>query len=325
MASCKELLSQTETDTTMGSPYEVLVVCDTDTWKGELGNALREVLQEPVEMLNQYEPKFNTLHVIPEGFSSVFMKHRNILKVVCSSDATNASITAEYNVSSSPQIVLTLKGPSTTAMAEYLKENGKMLLQTLESAERNRTVSSARESGSEELTNAIRTQFDIDMPVSSSYATRNIGTNFVWASNEFPRASQGFFVYTHPYNSENDLSTKSLVKARSEAAKRIPGPADGSYMTTVTKIPDSESKGYIDFLPERKVVNIDGREWIELRGFWEVEGDFMGGPFVSYTTLDKRTNKLLTIDGYIYSPKDNKRNMLRKLEHLVYGVSFPAK
>jgi hypothetical protein len=71
-------------------------------------------------------------------------------------------------------------------------------------------------------------------------------------------------------------------------------------------------------------VKINGREWIELRGFWEVEKDFMGGPFVSYTTLDEREGELLTIDCYVYSPKYGKRNFLRPLEHLVFGVTFPT-
>ena len=93
-------------------------------------------------------------------------------------------------------------------------------------------------------------------------------------------------------------------------------------MTTVKRIPNIEDDGYVDFLPQRKVVKINGREWIELRGFWEVKGDFMGGPFVSYTTFDEREGELLTLDCYVYSPKYGKRNFLRPLEHLVYGVKF---
>ena len=104
--------------------------------------------------------------------------------------------------------------------------------------------------------------------------------------------------------------------------KRIPGPSDGSYMATVTRIPNIEDDGYVDFVPQRKVLKINGKEWIELRGFWDVEHDFMGGPFVSYTTL--HNGKLLTIDCYVYSPKYGKRNFLRPLEHLVYGVTFSS-
>ena len=96
-------------------------------------------------------------------------------------------------------------------------------------------------------------------------------------------------------------------------------------MTTVKSIPNIEDDGYVPFLPQRKTLKINGREWVEMRGFWEVANDFMGGPFVSYTTLDERTGQLFTLDCYVYSPKYGKRNFLRPLEHIVYGVSFPAK
>jgi hypothetical protein len=275
-------------------------------------------------MLYQYEPKFDIVHIKPDGFSSVFIKHRNILKVVCSSDIESTSITAEYNVSASPQIVLTLQGPSIRAMADYIKEHGDELLQMLEVAERNRTIDNAQVNCSEELKSSIRSRFGIDMPVSSSYIIRNEKDNFVWASIEYPRASQGFFVYSHPLNEKDSLSAKALVEARNNAAKQIPGPADGSYMTTVTRMPNEKGDGYVEYLPQRKAIEINGRQWVELRGFWEVKGDYMGGPFVSYTTLDERTNQLFTIDCYLYSPKDDNRNMLHQLEHIVYGVSIPT-
>jgi hypothetical protein len=209
-------------------------------------------------------------------------------------------------------------------MVDYLKANGASLLQVLEMAERNRTIEYAKKQGAKALEKIIKEEFDIEMPISNGYLFRAESDDFVWASNEYPVASQGFFIYTHPFNGKASITTEALVKARNEFAKRIPGPTDGSYMTTVKRIPNIEDDGYTDFLPQRKVVKINGREWIELRGFWEVEKDFMGGPFVSYTTLDEREGELLTIDCYVYSPKYGKRNFLRPLEHLVFGVTFPT-
>lgn len=61
-----------------------------------------------------------------------------------------------------------------------------------------------------------------------------------------------------------------------------------------------------------------------MRGFWDVEGDFMGGPFVSYTTVDTATDRVFTLDCYVYSPKLPKRNYMREVEHLLHLVKFPA-
>jgi hypothetical protein len=286
---------------------------------------LKAVLETPVEMLNQVEPMFNVVRITARDFKHLLPSYRNILKVKASPDVKETAILAQYNVVASPQIVLTFQGPSIQAMVEYLKANGATLLQVLEMAERNRTIEYAKKQGAKALEKIVKEEFDVEMPISNGYLFRAESEDFVWASNEYPVASQGFFIYTHPFNGKASTTTEALVKARNEFAKRIPGPADGSYMATVKRIPNIEDDGYVDFLPQRKVVKINGREWIELRGFWEVKGDFMGGPFVSYTTLDERTGELFTLDCYVYSPKYGKRNFLRPLEHLVFGVTFPTK
>ena len=50
----------------------------------------------------------------------------------------------------------------------------------------------------------------------------------------------------------------------------------------------------------------------------------MGGPFVSYTTVDTATDRVFTLDCYVYSPKLPKRNYMREVEHLLHLVKFPA-
>ena len=57
-----------------------------------------------------------------------------------------------------------------------------------------------------------------------------------------------------------------------------------------------------------------------------MHGDFLLGPFVSYTTVDTDTNRVFTLDCYVYAPdlnKPRKRNYMRGLEHLLYSVRFP--
>ena len=319
LASCKFSSAK---KSIIGAPYEVVMVCDDELWDGPLGTELRELFQTPVEMINQEEPMFDVIHLVPRNFTSIYPSHRNILKVVCSPNATTTAAHAEYDVVAEPQIVVTFQGPTVEAMVDYLKENGKSLMRVFEIAERDRTVNGAKAYGATDLENDIKRQFGIEMHLLRGYTKRNANQDFLWASLEYPVASQGFFIYTHPFAGKESITTEALVKARNQFASRIPGPSEGSYMTTLDKIPNIDNDGYVEFVPERKVVRINGCDWVELRGFWEVEGDFMGGPFVSYTTLDKATNKLITIDCYVFSPKDDKRNLLRSLEHLIYGVSF---
>jgi hypothetical protein len=94
-------------------------------------------------------------------------------------------------------------------------------------------------------------------------------------------------------------------------------------MITVDKISDDKGLEYVPYKPDYRTIRIGERPWIEMVGLWDVENYFMGGPFVSYTTVNQATKEVITIDCYIYSPKDEKRNMMRDLQHLVYLVDFP--
>ena len=321
--SCDSFRTLNAKKSAQGTPYEVLVVCNAQEWESPLGEALRTLFATPVPAINQNEPMFSVVRITANDFKGLLPSYRNILKVVCSPEVQQCAILARYDVEAAPQIVLTFQGPSQKAMIEYLNENGESLLQALEIAERNRTIEFAKRHGVKALEEILNKQFGITMHVPDGYLLRVAREDFVWASHEYPAASQGFFIYTHPFNGKKSISVEALVEARNNCAKQIPGPSDGSYMTTVSKIPNIEDSGYTKFVPEYRILRINGTDWVELRGLWEVENDFMGGPFVSYTTLDKRSGKLLTLDCYVYSPKYGKRNYIRALEHLVYCIDFP--
>ena len=75
--------------------------------------------------------------------------------------------------------------------------------------------------------------------------------------------------------------------------------------------------------PAYRAYRLGEQPWIEMCGLWEVANYFMGGPFISFTTVNTATREVVTIDCYVYSPKEKKRNLLRELQHLVYQVELP--
>ncbi|HIY67890.1 MAG TPA: DUF4837 family protein [Candidatus Alistipes intestinigallinarum] len=298
-----------------GRPYELIVVCPQMEWNGELGDSLRAVFTAPVPYLNQAEPLFDVLRVTERGFKDMIADHRNILKVVVDPEVQQAEAAVEYNVTSEPQIVVTLQGPDDKALVEYLSQNRNDLLHVLEQAERDRDVQAYTSFNNPGIEAAIRKLFGVEIKVPKGYVLAKQTDDFLWARYEYPTASQGFFVYSYPYEGPESLSLDALIKARNKFAALIPGPSDGSYMIT------SDA-----FEPDYRLFRLEGRLWCELRGFWDVEGDFMGGPFVSYTTVDTETNRVFTLDGYVYAPdlnKPRKRNYIRGIEHLLYTIHFP--
>lgn len=317
LSGCKafETLTRSKKDA-QGKPYELIVVCPQSEWIGAVGDSLRTILTAPVPYLNQTEPMFDVVRVTEGAYKGLIADHRNILRVVVDPSVPEAAAGVEYDVSSTPQLVLTLQGPDDRSIVEYLDKNREALVQAFEQAERDRSIRNNSEFFNSAIRSAIRERFGVDMKVPKGYFLAKSEPDFIWARYEYPTASQGFFVYSYPYEGPDALTAESLVAARNRFARQIPGPSDGSYMTT------SDA-----FVPSYRMFRLEGRLWCELRGFWDVAGDFMGGPFVSYTTVDTENNRVFTIDGYVYAPdlnKPRKRNYIRGIEHLLYTVSFPA-
>lgn len=299
-----------------GRSYELIVVCGQQEWTGELGDTLRSVLTAPVPYLNQQEPLFDVLRVTERGYTGMIADHRNILRVVIDPTLAEAAAGLQYDVTAEPQTIMTLQGPDSRVLTDYASEHRAEIVQAFELSERERSVRAAASYNAPNIEAAIRKTFGVTMNVPKGYLLAKEEPDFLWARFEYPTASQGFFLYSYPYEGPESLTPGALLAARNRFAARIPGPSDGSYMTT------SEA-----FEPDFRMFRLEGRLWCEMRGFWDVAGDFMGGPFVSYSTVDTATGRVFTFDAYVYAPdlnKPRKRNYMRGLEHLLYTIGFPA-
>ena len=104
----------------------------------------------------------------------------------------------------------------------------------------------------------------------------------------------------------------SLVSTRDRLLQRyVPGPSDGSFMTTEK-----------EFVPPivNYISNYPTGFAAEMRGMWCLVGDYMAGPFISYTFPDNKTGKLVTLEGYVYYPNHDKRDDLLQLQSILYSV-----
>lgn len=295
-----------------GAPYELIVVANQPEWEGELGDTLRSVLTAPIPYLQQTEPFFDVLRVTNQGYNDLVMRHRNILVNNINPEFKETSATVEYDKFASPQVVVTVKGATEQDITKYVSDHRAQIVEVLENAERDRAVDYAQKFNVKSLNELIEKKFGFEMKIPMGYTLRNEGDDFAWISYEYPTASQGILIYKYPaVNGAKSLALEDLVAARNKYAAKIPGPSEGSYMTT-----------FMDYTPDYRTFRLDGRLWAELHGLWEVENDFMGGPFVSYSTVDTQTGEVVTIDCYVFSPKLPKRNFMRGVEQLIYNIKF---
>ena len=69
-------------------------------------------------------------------------------------------------------------------------------------------------------------------------------------------------------------------------------------------------------------ITVDKKYTLEARGIWEMENDYMGGPFITYLVHDPNKNELIFLDGFLYAPGQDKRDHIMALEHIFKSLRF---
>ena len=86
---------------------------------------------------------------------------------------------------------------------------------------------------------------------------------------------------------------------------------DNTWMTTSTFIE-----------PKVEFISFRGRQFAQTRGFWEVQNDFMGGPFVSHSFYSRDGKDIIVVVAWVYAPKYDKRQLLRQVESVIYSFEW---
>lgn len=292
-----------------GNPFEMFAVMPKGLWDGALGDTVRNSLMKNVEMINFEEPALDVLYLSPEGFKGLALEHRNVLIARYGSEYNKAEVISERNKYVQPQLYVIFQAPNQKELLALVEQKIDSVRNVFDKEENARFAAKVSKKGAVAVQDSIRKIFGLTMAVPSGTKVRNIikDSSFLWSSYEMPESSQGLIIYSYPYKGE-PFTSANIVKERNKFVKFVPGALKNSFMST---------SDYME--PVVKELVINGRKWYETRGFWRVEGDFMGGPFVSYSTVDPANNRVLVIDSYVYSPNPAKgqRNYIKQMESLV--------
>ena len=146
----------------------------------------------------------------------------------------------------------------------------------------------------------------------SGYKLRKVTDDFVWIADDKQYTNQIVLVYRYPVPQEDPFDKDNIIAKRNEVMRaNVPGMFDGSYMTTSTGFP-----------VETRSLKYHGIDFVETRGYWEVEGDFMGGPFVSHTFYSQDGKDLIVLEAFVYAARYDKRSYLRQVESILYSFEW---
>ncbi len=296
-----------------GSAGEMLLVMDDKVKASTGGQNLQYMMIQPYLGLPQEEPHFN-ISVIPHrSLSSSLKIFRNLVLVEISPNAESDTIKYYENLWARPQATARITAKDTTAFRQLIERNEILLLSFFNKMERKRSQDYYRKYPNSNLMEVWNEHWGARLTIPTGFLKNKGNENFAWMSEEAEWGTMGIMTYEFPYVGEGTFSKEYLLNKRdSMLNKNLPGPTDGSYMTTEHGFP---------VMYKSNAVN--GVEIVELRGLWKVQGDMMGGPFLLRAHWDKGRNRVLVTDGYVYCPeKPEKRDKIRQLEAIMYSLQL---
>ena len=296
-----------------GLPYEMLVVMDEEQWERPLGRAVFNVLDTDVPGLPQSERSFRISRVDPSGFNSnMFRIMRNVIKVDIQNIYTQPKLKFARNVYAYPQMVMTLQAPDEASLAQYVEENAQSIIDFFTKSEMNREIENLREKHNPDVSLMAKEIFGVDVWVPWELNKFKKGKDFFWASTNVGKKDMNIVLYAYPYTDKNTFTLEYFLNKRDSVMKaNIPGGPEGSYMTT------QHDYVYV------QDATVHGKYAQVARGLWRVQGDRMGGPFVSHSRVDELNGRIIVAEAFVYAPESLKRDLMRRMEAALYTLQLP--
>ena len=296
-----------------GKAGEVIVVIDKGQWEGIVGTTLRDTLACDCPFLPQREPLYTLVDVAPSGFTQMFQLHRNIVIVNIKSDVTEPGVIYRNDVWARPQCVIRINAADSETAVQLIKENSSRMVATLEQAERDRVIANTKKYEELSLAPVVTEMIGGSPHFPSGYKMKKKTDNFIWIEYRPQYVTQGILIFTYPViEGEQMMGLESIMENTNKVLmNNVPGMFDNTYMTISNYAqPSIEYKKY------------KGLEFAEIRGLWEVQNDYMGGPFVSHAFYSPDGKEIIVLQAFVYAPKYDKRGYLKQVESVLYSFEW---
>ena len=283
-----------------GRIHSLSVVVDSKEWNSKIGDEIRKVYADEYLGLPQVEERFSLSHIDYETFSGFARTSRNIIYINKRNKQGHSVIKNKY---ARPQVFLEISGLNEAEIINQIKASKDEGVKAFAKGE---ILENQRRILQSPLTQKdLKNDFSIELTMPSAYQIFKKDKNSIWFQKPTKYGTSNLLISN--LNPVNNIELERVIKIRDSISKNfIPGRIEGTYMIT--------EKAY---LPVFKRTFIKNFESFETRGTWEVQGDFMGGPFISYMVKDTVNKRTLYIEGFVFSPSQRKRDNIIELEAII--------
>ena len=357
MVSCSKSTGRTLTSAT-GSVYECLVVINDQPLTQEqinqvaklslvneasgytkpiatLYDLVEAVMGADMPCMPQVEPYFRVTKVATAQFDDMFKPTRNILFVdINPQKYTQLKAKVSNDYWSTPQALCRIQSPSEEEFVNYWLEHGEEIREWFVNQEIKRQTKFYRASTNKDARAILQAQgYDMLIPEdymvimdtvlggATTYSLRNPITvapevRLLWCCNNKGSMRRDIVVYSYLYTDEKTFTYDFLTAKRDAVLSRVVSASvEGSYMGTEYKV----------MPPVMRTITVqEDEQATEVRGLWRIlNGEAMGGPYVSHTRLDQVNGRVVTAEAFLYAAGQKKRTALRQAEAILYTLQLP--
>ena len=320
-----------------GERGRILVLMEESLWDGPMGDTLRAQFSEraPGPYLRK-EPIFSYHWKKPSEFNHMNKMGRSILKFIVDPDSVykETAVLTKHDYFAKNQLFIIVKDSDHNRMLAYVQNNLAPIIKQFNDFETNQLIRDFKEDHNRRANEIAENDYGLSIAIPSTAKIKIATDTFFFAKRDRSRTlqgneatgikkgtywiQQGFLIWKTPILSDsNQMTVASMLQERDSVLKyNLPGEVEGTYMGT-------EYSQYYE--PEGKVFTYNGHKAVEVRGLWIYEGDIFvggGGPFVQYSILNEKRGEIVTVCGYVYAPKFDKREYIRELDAVLRTIDI---
>lgn len=308
MVSCKKSDAE-KLASASGKINNISVIIDDQLWNGEIGDTIRNKFASPILGLSQEEPLF-TINQYPVKLLEGFMTNsRNILVIKKDKTKLFKIVSDEY---AKPQNVFHISGQTVPEIIEIIEKNSPVIIQKMhdtEILEMQKRIDTALIDNKK-----IKSKFGITLTIPTGYKLAMQSDKFMWYKKEMISGNMSLLIYAVPPKclQKNNDAIGNIVRMRDSVGNLyIKGTMPGSQMIT--------EQAYSPYFSH---IMLDKRKTFETRGTWELQNDYMSGPYINYAIVDKPNKRILVLEGFCYAPSKEKRDLMHELEAIIESVKI---
>lgn len=289
-----------------GGVLDIMVVASEGVWQDEAGEVLRKYVTEAQYGLPQPEPWFTLRQVNHKQFNSLLKRVRNLIIL----DLDSTDFRGQKNYFAKPQLVYHLTAPTEKELAALIVSKQKEMLAEIRQSEIDHLQK--RLLVKYQPTHPTLKAHHLNLKIPMDYDLEKYSDNLLVFWKKGLKSDQGILVYIEEIDPTSGVLGERIIPLRDSLTQiHVQGEKEGTYMMVEDILP-----------PRMSNREIDGQFTLETRGLWRTKGDFIGGAFVNYSIFDEINNQRIMLDGFVYAPEQNKRDLLLELEAILQTIEI---